>query len=89
MTRVKDRTERSVAMLEVTVDQRQCVGNGCCADIAPDVFVMDGHDVAFVCEDGRMLPGDASAIVPPHLEDAVLEAAEECPAECIVIRRVG
>lgn len=70
-------------MLEVTVRQRQCVGNGCCAEIAPEVFVMGDDGVAYVCEDGRVLPSGATALVPPHLEDAVVEAVEECPAECI------
>jgi ferredoxin len=70
-------------MLEVTVRQRQCVGNGCCAEIAPEVFVMGDDGVAYVCEDGRVLPWGATALVPAHLEDEVMEAVEECPAECI------
>jgi ferredoxin len=70
-------------MMKVTVDQRRCIGNGCCADIAPEVFAMGDDVLAYVCQDGRMLPRNASAIVPRHLEDAVLEVVDECPAECI------
>jgi ferredoxin len=44
---------------------------------------MGDDGVAYVCEDGRVLPSGASALVPAHLEDAVIEAVEECPAECI------
>jgi ferredoxin len=70
-------------MLEVTVRQRQCVGNGCCAEIAPEVFVMGDDGVAYVLEDGRVQPWGATALVPEHLGEVVAEAAEECPAECI------
>jgi ferredoxin len=77
--------ERSVAMLKVTVDQRRCVGNGCCAEIAPEVFVMGDDSVASVCENGRVLPEGAAAVVPDRLEEAVLEVVEECPAECVLV----
>jgi ferredoxin len=73
-------------MLEVTIQQRRCVGNGCCADIAPEVFAMGDDDVAYLCADGCILPGDATVAVPAELEDVVLEAADECPAECIRVR---
>ena len=72
-------------MLKVTVHQRRCVGNGCCAEIAPEVFVMGDDGVAYVSEDGQVLGRDAAAIVPAQLEDAVLEAGEECPAECVCV----
>jgi ferredoxin len=76
-------------MMKVTVEQRRCVGNGCCAEIAPDVFVMGDDDVAYVLENGRALPRDAAAIVPAHLEDDVLEVVDECPAECIRVELTG
>ena len=76
-------------MMKVTVEQRRCVGNGCCAEIAPEVFAMGDDDVAYVCEDGRVLPQNASAVVPRHLEDAVLDVVEECPAECVRVELVG
>jgi len=72
-------------MLQVSVRQRRCVGNGCCAEIAPEIFVLGENDVAFVCQGGQVLPGETTAIVPEHLEAAVLEAADECPAECILV----
>jgi ferredoxin len=69
--------------MKVTVQQRRCVGNGCCVDIAPEVFVIGDDGVAYVCEDGRALPGDAWAVVPPELEEVVLEVVDECPVECV------
>jgi ferredoxin len=71
--------------MRVWVDQKQCVGNGVCAELAPDVFVLGTNDVAFTCEDGRVLRPDESARVPPHLESAVLDAVDECPAACIYL----
>ena len=73
-------------MLEVAIQQRRCIGNGCCVDLAPEVFAMGDDGVAYVCENGRMLPKDATAAVPAHLEDLVLEVVEECPAECIRVQ---
>lgn len=72
-------------MLKISVNQRLCTGNGVCAEIAPEVFFLGDDDLAYLCEDGRVLPGDASVIVPQHLEDAVVEAADQCPAGCIDI----
>ncbi len=72
-------------MLKIRVDQRRCIGNGVCSEIAPEVFFLGDDDLAYPCENGRVLCGDAYVIVPQHLEDSVLEAAEECPAGCIDI----
>ena len=71
--------------MKVWIDQRQCVGNGVCAELAAAVFALDVNDVAFVCENGRMLRGDEMATVPAGLEQAVLDAADECPAACIYV----
>jgi ferredoxin len=81
------REERT--MLRVTVDQRQCVGNGCCVDIAPEVFTVGGDGVAYVCEGERVLPRDAWAVVPEYLEDAVLEVVDMCPVECVHAARAA
>jgi ferredoxin len=72
-------------MLQITVNQRLCIGNGVCAEIAPEVFVLGDDDLAYLHEDGRILPGDASVIVPERLNGAVLEACDQCPAGCIDI----
>jgi ferredoxin len=56
-----------------------------CAEIAPEVFFVGDDDLAYLCEEGPVHPGDAAVIVPHHLEAVVLEAADECPAACIAI----
>ena len=83
----------------VWIDQDLCTGDGICEEIAPDVFVGrdDGlwvvqeskrffgdEDVVF---DGEGYPEGATGVarVPNELVDDVIESAEECPGECIMI----
>jgi ferredoxin len=77
------------ATLKVWVDQDLCTGDGLCEEIAPAVFVLLDDGLSYVKEGGNVLnnPGGAEglAVVPPGMEDAVTEAAEECPGECIFI----
>jgi len=61
--------------MKVKVDHELCSGDGICVDIAPDIFEMNEEDQAIVLVD----------TVPPEQEDAVREAAESCPEECIYI----
>ncbi len=71
--------------MKVWIDQAACIGNGICADIAHDVFEFDG-DVACVRDGNRVLKDRcAMVVVPEGREDAVIEAAEECPAGCIYL----
>ena len=51
-----------------------CTACGLCVDACPEVFEM-GSDVAEVLVDE----------VPPEYEDAVQQAAEECPVEAIIV----
>ena len=60
--------------MKVRIDPDLCTGCGLCTDSVPDVFKMAG-DVAEVTK----------ADVPANLEKAVKEAAEDCPAEAIIV----
>ncbi len=73
--------------MRVWIDQPACVGNGICAEICPEVFELSDGDIAYVRDGTRRLPeGPAGTLaVPPPLEEAVIEAAEECPAACIYV----
>ena len=51
-----------------------CTACGLCVDTCPEVFEM-GDDLAQVIVDD----------VPAEHEDAVREAAEECPVEAIIV----
>ena len=83
--------------MRVWIDQDLCTGDGICAEIAPAIFEMDDDGLAYVKErdwpnrlgptgagDGpRLRMAEGTAAVPDDLLDAVIEAAEECPGECI------
>jgi ferredoxin len=76
--------------LTVWVDQDLCTGDGLCVEYAPEVFEFDIDGLAYV-KDGsgelRQLPGER-VDVPAHLRLEVIDAARECPGECIhVLRR--
>ena len=75
--------------MKVWIDQDLCTGDGLCEEICPDVFTLLDDGLAYVKEgaDVKSAPGGAEGIesVPAGMEDAVTEASEECPGECIFI----
>jgi ferredoxin len=85
-------------MLKVWIDQDLCTGDGLCEEIAPDVFFGMDDGLFYVKEsaenfgteklfDGVANPGGAEGMAqfPEGLLEAVIDAAEECPGECIFI----
>ena len=72
--------------MRVWIDQDLCVGNGICEELCPDVFYLDGG-IAYIRDGERLLPKGQDGIlnVPVGLGESVIDAAEECPAECIYI----
>lgn len=79
--------------MKVWIDQDLCTGDGLCCEIAPDVFVMMQDGLAYVQENGKIyaaaagnLEGSAGLVnIPEDKLDDVIEAAEDCPGECIFI----
>lgn len=76
------------------IDQDLCTGDGLCAEICPQIFYMHDDGLAYVKEvsdptglgtDGqpKLKMAHGLATVPDELLDAAIEAAEECPGECI------
>ncbi|NUT53776.1 MAG: ferredoxin [Saccharothrix sp.] len=57
----------------IEVDRGACLGTGMCTSIAPERFRLEG---------GTSTPVDAR--VDP--DDAVIDAAESCPMEAILVR---
>ena len=84
--------------MKVWIDQDLCTGDGLCEEIAPDVFFGMDDGLFYVKEsaDGfgqeKLFDGEANhagaegtARIPEGKEESVIEAAEECPGECIFI----
>jgi ferredoxin len=75
--------------LRVWVDQDLCTGDGLCVQYAPDVFEFDVDGLAYVKDEtGELLlqPG-RRADVPDRLRLDVIDAAKECPGDCIHVLR--
>ena len=76
--------------MQVWVDQDLCTGDGLCVQYAPEVFEFDIDGLAYVKdESGELLqsPGVRTG-VPARLHLEVIDAAKECPGDCIhVVRR--
>ena len=77
--------------MNVWIDPLECMGAGTCEQIAPQVFVDGGDGIWTVKEDRhyfgvtRVMTSPAPARVPDDLVDLVIDAAEQCPAECIFV----
>ena len=79
--------------MKVWIDQDLCTGDGLCEEICPDVFIGldDGlyyvkeGDKIFSKEHGNVEGAEGLAVVPKDKEEEVIESAEECPGECIMI----
>jgi len=76
-------------LLRVWVDQDLCTGDGLCVQYAPEVFEFDVDGLAYVKNaTGDLLanPG-ARTDVPAHLRLDVIDAAKDCPGDCIHVLR--
>jgi len=82
--------------LKVWIDQDLCTGDGICVEIASPIFGMHDDGLAYVKEaswsdikNGGASPALAGpaglAAVPDGNVAEVVEAAEECPGECIFL----
>lgn len=77
--------------LRVWIDQDLCTGDGLCEEIAPSIFYGHSDGLFYVKEAGSEIPSEPthrmteSVAVPEELAEPVIEAAEECPGECIFI----
>jgi ferredoxin len=84
--------------MKVWIDQDLCTGDGLCAEIAPSVFMMHTDGLAYVKNaewpnllgpdgkgDGPKLQMTQTAEFPDTILEDVIEAAEDCPGECIFI----
>ena len=88
--------------MKVWIDQDLCTGDGLCEEIASDVFFGLDDGLFYVKEsegnfgteklfDGTANPAGAEGMarIPDGGIERVIEAAEECPGECIFIEVDG
>jgi ferredoxin len=71
--------------MKVWVDHDLCTGDGLCVEMSPAVFELV-DDISHVRDHrGALLQSGVMADVPDMEVDGVLDAAEDCPGECIFI----
>jgi ferredoxin len=90
--------EAAKMAMRVWIDPELCTGDGLCEEICPDTFQLGDDNLAYVREDKKYFgetrvfegaddgtgPG-GQARVPADVEDGVIDAAEQCPGECIFV----
>lgn len=69
-------------MFKVWIDQDLCTGVGVCADICPEVFTLGDDGLAYVRSQDAL---GTEGRVPHGFVDALVDAAEACPQECIFV----
>lgn len=85
---------------KVWIDQSLCTGDGLCVEICPPLFDMHDDGLAYVKEadwpslyesddqkqaDPIYQMGSGLASIPDNMVEDAIEAADECPGECIFI----
>lgn len=76
--------------VRVWIDQKLCTGDGLCVQVAPEVFEFGDDGLAYVKQEDSsdLLTEGAQADVSNRLRLDVIDAADECPGNCIhVVRR--
>jgi ferredoxin len=88
---VTDAASTNDEPLQVWVDQDLCTGDGLCVQYAKEVFEFDVDGLAYVKDSaGELLTAaGARADVPEHLRLDVIDAAKECPGDCIHVIRAS
>ncbi|MFV0525023.1 MAG: ferredoxin [Acidimicrobiales bacterium] len=71
--------------MKVWIDHDLCTGDGLCEEVCPSRFVLVGGMATVRGADGMASPHRSAAVVAGHETDAVLEAADDCPGECIFV----
>ena len=75
--------------MRVWIDQDLCTGDGLCVDHCPEIFVLLEDGISYVHDDVTIGndPGGAGSLVrvPAPLEGSVVDAALDCPGECIFL----
>ena len=87
--------------MKVWIDQDLCTGDGICVEIEPAIFAMHDDGLAYVKETGwpdiyngsgtdpvHKMSNGMAAVPEPNIESTI-EAAEECPGECIFLEVIG
>ncbi|MDR1998932.1 MAG: ferredoxin [Frankiaceae bacterium] len=74
--------------MNVSVDRDQCISSGLCEVIAPDVFLVADDGLVRLLDEPSAVAAEGSVVtclVKSGREEAVQEAADQCPGACIFV----
>lgn len=86
---MSDASDPAAVPTRVWIDQDKCTGDGLCVQYAKEVFEFDVDGLAYVKDGtGDLQTSPAARVdVPAHLRLDVIDAALECPGNCIHVQR--
>ncbi len=71
--------------MRVWIDHAECCGVGVCVDACPELFTLEADSLAYVNVGGHRFGSNEPATVSDELLEGVLDAAEDCPQDCIYV----
>lgn len=76
--------------MRVWIDQDLCTGDGLCTDHCPELFVLLDDGISYVRDPTGAVANDpggrtCQVSVPSRFEAGVINAALDCPGECIFV----
>lgn len=88
---MSDASDPATVPVRVWIDQDKCTGDGLCVQYATEVFEFDVDGLAYVKDGaGDLQCAPAARVdVPAHLRLDVIDAALECPGNCIHVERTA
>lgn len=77
----------------VSIEQVDCTSCGLCEEVEPKIFYIANDGIAYVKEEGSDTPQEpvivgfaGTVAVSSALLNNAIDAAEECPGECIYLQ---
>ncbi len=71
--------------MRVWIDHAECSGVGVCVDACPEIFMLESDSLAYITVGSHRFGSNDPANVSDELLEAVLDAAEDCPQDCIYV----
>jgi ferredoxin len=70
-------------VIRVWIDQDECSGVGVCVDACPQVFTLGDDGLAYLRSADGLRGSHQPVDVDDALAESVLDAADDCPQDCI------
>ncbi len=71
--------------MQVWIDHVECCGVGVCVDACPEMLTLESDGLAYVNLNGKKYGSNEPAPLPEAFLEGMLDAAEECPQDCIYV----